>query len=156
MNAALHSDTSALSGKFLVFSINGTAYGLEIAHVTEIIGIQDITCVPHSPDYVRGITNIRGAVVPVLDLRLRFGLPEAEYGERTCIVLAGSEALQVGLIVDAVEDVADLSPENILPLPQGGFAEKNKFLKAIGKSGESIWQIIDLEKVLKTDLVPAV
>ena len=153
MDELLLSDNAELQGKFLIFSVHDVEYGIDIGNVTEIIGIQDMTPIPNSPPYVRGITNIRGTIVPVVDMRLRFGIEEAEYNERTCIVLISSENMYIGLVVDSVEDVVQLTPENILPLPQGSVAENNKYLKAIGKDGENIKQIIDIERIFETDAV---
>lgn len=150
MEELLLSDNAELQGKFLIFSVCEVDYGIDIGNVTEILGVQHMTPVPHTPSYVRGITNIRGTVVPVVDLRMRFGLAETEYTERTCTILISSENMHIGLVVDAVEDVVQFAPENILPLPQGSVAEKNKYLKAIGRDGESIKQIIDIEKIFET------
>lgn len=156
MDEFLLSDNADLQGKFLIFSVHSVEYGIDIGNVTEIIGIQYMTPIPNAPPYVRGITNIRGTIVPVVDMRLRFGIEEAEYSERTCIVLISSENMHIGLIVDSVEDVVQLAPDNILPLPQGSVAENNKYLKAIGKDGESIKQIIDIEKIFEAETAAAV
>lgn len=137
-------------GKHLIFSICGVQYGIEIEFVTEIIGIQPMTPVPNTPSYVRGITNIRGTIVPVIDMRARFGLEEAPYDERTCIVLISKDNMHIGMIVDAVEDVVQLAPEDILPPPNGGGAENGKYLKAIGKCSDEIKQILDISMVFET------
>ncbi len=155
MDELLLSDNAELQGKFLIFSVNDVEYGIDIGNVTEIIGIQYMTPIPNAPRYVRGITNIRGTIVPVVDMRLRFGIEETEYTERTCIVLISSENMYIGIVVDSVEDVVQLAPENILPLPQGSVAENNKYLKAIGKDGEKIKQLIDIERIFETDSVAA-
>ena len=154
MDELLLSDHTELQGKFLIFSVSEVDYGIDIGNVTEILGVQHMTPVPNTPAYVRGITNIRGTVVPVVDLRMRFGLEETEYTERTCTILISSGNMQIGLIVDAVEDVVQFSPEDLLPLPQGGVVEKNKYLKGIGKEAEGIKQLIDIEKIFETG-VPA-
>ena len=133
--------------KYLIFSVGGIDYGIEIGYVTEIIGIQPITTVPHTPEYIKGIINIRGTVVPVMDMRLRFHCPPAEYGEKTCIVSLHKDNVFLGLIVDAVVDVVQLSAEAVLTPPEGGNESKNRFLKAVGKYQGTVKQIVDVNQI---------
>ncbi|MGE4484087.1 MAG: chemotaxis protein CheW [Oscillospiraceae bacterium] len=137
-------------GKHLIFSICDVHYGIEIEYVTEIISVQPITPVPNTPCYVKGITNIRGTIVPVVDMRARFKLEEVPYDERTCIVLLSKENVNIGLIVDAVADVISFSADDLLPLPTGSTTDKNKFLKGIGKCDGEVKQIIDISKIFDT------
>ena len=137
--------------KYLIFSVNGVDYGVEIGYVTEIIGIQPITAIPNTPDYIKGIINIRGTIVPVIDMRLRFNFEPTEYGEKTCIISLNNENVHLGLIVDAVVDVIQLSADTVLTPPSDGIEAKNKFLKAIGKYQKGVKQIVDINKIYGTD-----
>jgi len=137
--------------KYLIFSVNGIDYGIEITYVTEIIGIQPITAVPHMPSYIKGIINIRGTIVPVIDMRLRFHYPEAAYDEKTCIVSLNKDGVYLGLIVDAVVDVIQLSAETVLAPPAESAEAKTKFLKAIGKYQGTVKQIVDIDKIYGMD-----
>ena len=102
-------------GQYLTFSVENESYGLEIIYVTEIIGIQRITEVPELPEYVKGIINLRGKIIPVMDIRLRFEKPFREYDEKTCIVVVEIEDISVGIIVDAVSEVITVRDEDIVP-----------------------------------------
>ncbi|MEA4947556.1 MAG: chemotaxis protein CheW [Oscillospiraceae bacterium] len=146
--AAPGTDNEEIRGKHMVFSICGVNYAIEIESVTEIIGIQPITPVPNLPGYVKGIANVRGTIVPVVDMRAKFGLESVAYDERTCIILASRDEINIGLIVDAVEDVIQLAPEDILPPPRGNADGRNKYLKAIGKYGDKVEQILDIAKIM--------
>jgi purine-binding chemotaxis protein CheW len=143
--------TSEEEWKYLIFSVNDVDYGVEIGYVTEIIGIQPITAVPHTPSYIRGIINIRGTIVPVVDMRMRFNLEPAEYDERTCIISLCKENIHLGLIVDSVVDVVQLSAETVLPPPADNSDAKNKFLKAVGKYANTVKQLIDINKIYETE-----
>ena len=135
--------------KYLIFSVNGIDCGIEIGYVTEIIGIQPITAIPNTAGYIKGIINIRGTIVPVVDLRLRFNFEPAEYDEKTCIISINKDSIHLGLIVDAVEDVLQLSKEAVLTPPTDGKV-KNEFLKAIGKYQGTVKQIVDIDKIYGT------
>lgn len=141
-------DNEEIHGKHMVFSVCGVNYAIEIEYVTEIIGIQPITPVPNLPSYVKGIANVRGTIVPVVDMRAKFGLERVPYDERTCIILACKDDINIGLIVDSVEDVIQLSQEDILPPPRGNADGRNKYLKAIGKCGDQVEQILDISKIM--------
>jgi len=102
-------------GKFLTFSLGAEVYGIEIKFVTEIIGMQPITEVPDLPKYVKGIINLRGKIIPVIDVRLRFKKPAVEYNDRTCIVVVDIKGIAVGLIVATVAEVLTITDQNIVP-----------------------------------------
>ena len=138
-------------GKYLTFSLGKESYGIEIQYVTEIIGIQSITEVPELPDYVKGIINLRGKIIPVIDVRLRFKKPEIEYNDRTCIVVIDIDDISVGLIVDAVAEVISIKEENIVPPPEANTGFNNKYIKGIGKVGDEVKLLIDCGKLLKRD-----
>lgn len=137
-------------GKYLIFSLGDEFYGIEIKHVTEIIGIQPITEVPELPDYIKGIVNLRGKIIPVMDVRLRFKKQSKEYNDRTCVIVIDIKDVSVGLIVDSVSEVLSIDEEAIVPPPhikKGG----NRYIKAIGKVGDGIKLILDCDKLLKDD-----
>lgn len=132
--------------KFLTFEIEKEIYGIEIHLVTEIIGIQPITEVPEVPNYVKGIINLRGKIIPVMDVRLRFKKEFREYNDRTCVIVIESGNVVLGLIVDSVAEVLVLSEENIVPPPEIR-SSKNKYIKGIGKVGETVKLLIDCDKI---------
>lgn len=134
-------------GKFLTFCIGKEFYGLEICYVTEIIGLQPITEVPELPHYIRGIINLRGKIIPVMDVRLRFGKPFLEYSDRTCVIVIDVVCNTVGLIVDSVSEVRSIRDEDIV-LPQELKAAQNRYIKGIGKCGGDIKMILDCTKLL--------
>lgn len=134
-------------GKFLTFRIDREDYALEIRHVTEIIGIQKITEVPDMADYVRGVINLRGKVIPVIDVRARFHLPDRPYDERTCIIVVHVREIAVGLVVDKVNEVADIPDEQIEPPPRTS-TPSGRYIQGIGKIGPEVKIILDAGKLL--------
>lgn len=138
-------------GKFLTFALGKEDYGIEIRYVTEIIGIQSITEVPELPDYVRGIINLRGKIIPVVDVRLRFKKPPADYNDRTCIIVIDIREVAVGLIVDTVSEVMAISDQDIVPPPDGKTGFNNRYIKGIGKVGNEVKLLLDCEKLLTDD-----
>lgn len=139
--------------KFLTFTIGSEAYGLEIKYVTEIIGIQEITEVPELPEYIRGIINLRGKIIPVMDVRLRFKKPIREYNDRTCIIVVDIKEISVGLIVDAVSEVMNIQEQNVVPPPDLNKGSSNKYIKGIGKVGNEVKLLLDCNKLLNDDEV---
>lgn len=141
-----------LSGRFLTFYIEDTIYGIELLHVIEIISIQSITQVPHVPHYIKGIINLRGKIVPVIDVRLKFNLEERAYDEKTCIIVVIIEDMHVGLIVDSVSEVATINQENMAQPPEFKNSRTNKYLQSISQVGEAVILNIDCEKFFHEDL----
>ena len=135
-----------LKGRFLTFRLAEEDYGFEIRYVTEIIGIQKIPDVPDMPGFVKGVINLRGKVIPVMDVRARFSLPEREYDERTCIVVVNVEDKSVGLVVDKVNDVAAIPNDQIEPPPRAGGS--CSYLQGIGKIGEEVKILLDIKHLL--------
>ena len=133
--------------KYLTFLLAGEEYGLEILRVREIIGIMDITQVPQTPDYVRGVINLRGKVIPLIDLRLKFGLPLTDYNDQTCIIVVDVGML-MGIIVDTVQTVHDISAANISPPPELGGSVDTTFLLGMGRVDEDVKILLDIDKVL--------
>jgi purine-binding chemotaxis protein CheW len=142
-------------GKFLTFTIGSEAYGLEIKYVTEIIGIQEISEVPQLPEYIRGIINLRGKIIPVMDVRLRFKKPAREYNDRTCIIVVDIKEVSVGLIVDAVSEVMIIQEQDVVAPPDlnKGANNSNRYIKGIGKVGSEVKLLLDCNKLLNDDEV---
>ena len=149
-------DEDTQKDKYLTFTVGKEDYGIEISHVTEIIGIQKITDVPDMPACVKGVINLRGKVIPVMDVRLRFGMPEREYDDRTCIVVVNVNGSAVGLVVDTVKEVVDI-PANQIELPPE-FAESGTqhYIKGLGKSGEDVKILLDVEHLVRREHMDAI
>lgn len=137
--------------KFLTFDIGNESYGIGIEVVTEIIGILPITEVPELPDYIRGIMNLRGRIIPVMDLRLRFNKAFVPYNERTCIIVVDVADSAVGLIVDSVSEVTNIDEESIVMKPMLSSGVSNKYIKGIGKVENQVKLLLDCEKLLGAD-----
>ena len=140
-------------GKFLTFSLGKEEYGIEIKYVTEIIGLQAITEVPELADYVKGIINLRGKIIPVIDVRLRFKKEAMEYNDRTCTIVVDIKDMSVGLIVDTVAEVISIADEEIVPPPQLKSNNHQKYIKGIGKVANSVKLLLDCDKLLNDDEV---
>ncbi|MBN2222555.1 MAG: purine-binding chemotaxis protein CheW, partial [Vallitaleaceae bacterium] len=128
-------------GKFLTFSLGEEYYGIDIMYVTEIVGIQPITVVPEMPDFIKGIINLRGKIIPVMDVRIKFRKEEKEYNDRTCIIVIDVQELSIGIIVDAVSEVLNIDDENIVPPPNMN-ASGRKYIKSVGKSDKNVILIL--------------
>jgi purine-binding chemotaxis protein CheW len=138
-------------GKFLTFSVGRESYGIEIKFVTEIIGIQDITEVPELPNYVKGIINLRGKIIPVIDVRLRFKKEPKDYNDRTCIVVIEIKETSVGLIVDNVAEVINIDEDNIVLPPNSKTGFNNRYVRGIGKVGNEVKLLLDCDKLLNDE-----
>ncbi len=142
--------------KYLFFDLGDELYGINIMNVTEIIEMERITEIPDMPDYVKGVINLRGKVIPVMDLRLRFNMPEREYDGRTCIVVTAVDTASLGLIVDTVADVHALAAGDIEETPTLSGAVKDHYVEGIGKVDGRITVLIDARKVLQGDVLQAI
>ncbi len=138
-------DTQA--GKFLTFMLGKESYGIEIKYVTEIIGIQPIAQVPDLPQYIRGIINLRGKIIPIMDVRLRFKKMFKEYNDRTCIIVIELKEISIGLIVDSVSEVIIISDAQIVKPPEMSIG-KSTYIKGIGKVGEEVKLLLDCDRLL--------
>ena len=149
-----HVNPLSRAGKYLVFHLGSEEFGTEVLKVREIMGIQDITSVPQVPPYVKGVINLRGKVIPVVDLRLKFGLPPEEYTPRTCIVVVRieqeGESLMIGMIVDGVVEVLSLSESDIEDTPDFGTGVVTPFLKGMAKIKGKVKILLDIDQVLST------
>lgn len=139
-------------GKYLTFALGPEEYGLEILKVREIIGYMDITAVPQTPDHVKGVINLRGQVIPVIDLRAKFGMETAEVTEQTCIIVVettrGNRNYSTGIVVDRVQEVLDIVGENIEEAPQFGSSVNTDFILGMGKINETVKILLDIDEVL--------
>ena len=142
--------TRDLGGKYLTFLLADEEYGLDILQVREIIGIMDITKVPQTTNFVEGVINLRGKVIPVIDLRAKFGLPRAEHTEETCIIVVDVGTM-MGILVDTVREVHDIAADNVEPPPDLGAVVNTDFILGMGKVGEEVKILLDIDKVLTTD-----
>ena len=138
-------------GKFLTFALGKEVYGIEICFVTEIVGVQKISNLPGSPAFIKGVINLRGKIIPVVDMRLRFKIEPIEYTNRTCIVVIDIQELTVGLIVDKVREVAAIPDECISPPPSTGIGYRNRFIKGIGKSDDGVQLLLDCEQLFRDE-----
>ncbi len=138
-------------GRFLTFTLEENVYGIAIKFVTEIIGMQTITPVPETPAYLKGIINLRGKIIPLIDVRLKFGKPEVKYNERTCVVVVEVDNISVGLIVDMVDDVLTIPDDKIAPPPVGTGGYDNRYIEGIGQTDGQVLLLLDAERILKSD-----
>jgi purine-binding chemotaxis protein CheW len=141
-------DEDAKADKYLLFNLGREVYGIGIGHILEIIELQKITDVPDMPAYIRGVINLRGKIIPAMDLRLRFHLEERPYDDRSCIIIVQVADRLVGLVVDTVEEVQDIPLDHIEPAPDFvAEAAGDKFLSGLARSGEDVRIILDVEKI---------
>ena len=141
-------DVDTQAGKYLTFQIGKESYGLKIKYVTEIIGIQRITPVPDVPVFVKGLVNLRGRVVPVMDVRLRFRQPPRDYDDRTCIIVIHIDESDVGLVVDIVSEVLSIPDGDIEPPPRMGGGSITSFMSGLAKVGDEVKILLDAKKLL--------
>jgi len=144
-----------LGGKYLTFGLDDEEYGLEILKVREIIGMMGITPVPRTPEYVRGVINLRGNVIPVVDLRTKFDLLRAEQTDETCIIVVDVEAVEMGIVVDKVLEVLDIVSAEIEPAPSFGDAVDTDFILGMGKTDGKVTILLDISRVLTDDELQA-
>jgi purine-binding chemotaxis protein CheW len=144
-------DEDTQQNKYITFKLADEDYAIEIRYVNEIIGIQKITHVPDMPFFIKGIINLRGRVIPILNVRLRFSMPEIEYNERTCIIVITINESIVGLIVDEVSEVLDILPNQIDDALHKTKSSNSRFIQGIGKIGDSVKIILNVEKILSEE-----
>jgi len=137
--------------RYLTFSLEKETYGVEIKYVIEIIGIQTITEIPDLPEYIKGIINMRGKIIPVMDVRLRFKKDPLEYNDRTCVIIVDMNEILIGFIVDKVAEVVRIAEEDIIEPPKINKEIKNRYIKNIGRIGDNVKLLLDCEKLLTED-----
>ncbi|MBA3030622.1 MAG: purine-binding chemotaxis protein CheW [Desulfobacteraceae bacterium] len=144
--------TAGREGKYLTFSLAKEEYGIGILKIKEIIGMIPVTTIPGTPDFVKGVINLRGKVIPIIDLRLRFGIKATEYTERTCIIVVEMEGangtIVIGLVVDAVSEVLNIKSEDIEDAPQFGTRLNIDFILGMAKINGGVKILLDIDKVL--------
>ncbi|MGH2272136.1 chemotaxis protein CheW [Anaerohalosphaeraceae bacterium U12dextr] len=153
MATSIATKPRAKEGKYLTFALGKEEYGIEILKVREIIGYMSITAVPRMPVFVKGVINLRGQVIPVIDLRCRFDMETKDITDQTCIIVVDisheGRSFNAGLIVDRVQEVLDIGQENIDDAPQFGTDVNTDFILGIGKAGSSIKILLDIDRVLE-------
>lgn len=149
-----------IAGKYLTFKLAEEEYGLEILKVQEIIQMQEVTHVPKTPSFVRGVINLRGKVIPVIELKKKFGMDAIDDTDKTCIIVVqigeGDNTMTIGVIIDAVSEVLDIGAENIQETPSFGSDVNTDFILGIGKIGDNVKMLLDIDKVLSTADVTAI
>ena len=138
-------------GKYLTFVLSNEEYGIEILKVREIIGLMDITSVPQTPNYMKGVINLRGKVIPVIDLRLKFSMPEKDHTQETCTIVVEVGNTLIGIIVDSVSEVSDIGGEEIEETPHLGQGIDTNFIMGLGKVKGKIIILLDIEKVMSIE-----
>jgi purine-binding chemotaxis protein CheW len=139
--------------KFLTFGVGEEIYGIDILFVTEIVGLQPITVLPELPDYIKGIINLRGKIIPVMDVRTRFKKESRSYNDRTCIIIINSGDITLGLIVDAVAEVVIIPEKDIVAPPSLHGMTANRFIKAIGKVDNQVKLLLDCDQLLSLETI---
>lgn len=137
--------------RYLTFLIGSESYGISVRYVTEITGIQAITDIPELPEYIRGIINLRGQIIPVMDVRLRFKKEQKAYTDRTCIIVVDISSMPIGLIVDRVSEVITIPEQDVVEPPQTNINIGNRYIKLIGKVGNDVILLLDCERLLNHD-----
>ena len=141
-------------GKYLTFSLAGEEYGIGILKVKEIIGMMPITVVPQTPAYIKGVINLRGKVIPVIDLRLKFSMSAAEFTERTCIIVveitAAGRTILMGIVVDSVSEVLNIKAADIEATPSFGTKLDTEYILGMAKAGGTIKILLDIDKILSS------
>jgi purine-binding chemotaxis protein CheW len=145
----------ATAGKYLTFALAHEEYGLPVLKVREIIKMMDITGVPQVPGHVKGVINLRGKVIPIIDLRLKFGLPAADYTERTCIIVVEvqleTRRVMLGVIVDWVSEVLNIATEEIEQTPDFGERLDTAYMQGVAKIKGTVKILLDLDRILSAD-----
>ena len=146
-----------LAGKYLTFKLGAEEFGLEILKVQEIIKMMDITQIPRTPTFVKGVINLRGKVIPVISLRLKFEIEEIEDTEKTCVIVVqiGGEKITTGIVVDEVSEVLDILEDAIEPPPSMGASVETQFILAMAKAKGSVKILLDIDKVFSSDELTA-
>lgn len=152
MSSAADNKGSGLGGKYLTFTLGSEVYGLQILKVQEIIGIMSVTRVPRTPEYIRGVINLRGKVIPVIELRSKFGMESTADTERTCIVVVqlhqNGQIMTVGTIVDEVSEVMHLASDQITPPPSFGTGVNTEFILGMGRITDRVLTLLDIDRAL--------
>ncbi len=148
-------DGPGREGKYLTFALGSEEYGLEILKVREIFGIMEITAIPKTPQHVKGVINLRGQVIPVIDIRIKFGMPPVQTTDQTCVIVVETEQnnqkFSTGLVVDRVQEVLEIKEDAIQDSPNFGSRVDTNFILGMGKVGKAVKILLDIDKVLDGD-----
>lgn len=152
----LEEDTQ--KGKFMTFQTGKEFFGISISYIDEIISMTPITAIPEVQDYIKGLINLRGKIIPVIDVRLRFKMPPIEYTDRTCIIVIEVKSMTIGLIVEKIAEVDTIMDDDIVPPPTLGHRdfEHNKYVYGLARTGDSVKLLIDPEKLIKDEDMQAI
>ena len=144
-------------GMFMTFQTGKEYYGISISYVNEIITMQPITAIPEVEDYIKGLINLRGKIIPVIDVRVRFKMEPCEYTDRTCIIVIDVKSTMIGLIVERLADVDTIAEDSIVPPPSLGRKEHehNKYVYGLARTGDTVTLLLDPEKLIKQDDIAA-
>jgi len=135
--------------KYLMCKLGAETFGIDISHVTDIIEVQKITAVPDLPEYVQGVINLRGRVIPIIDLRLRFAMDKRDYDDRTVITVVDIRGISIGFLVETATEVLDIPEKDIDPPPRfAGNGERENYISGLGKTGEEVTIILDMAKLV--------
>lgn len=143
--------TEADNREFLVFSLGDEEYAIDILKVQEIRGYENVTRIANAPDFIKGVTNLRGVIVPIVDLRIKFHLDSVEYGGQTVVIVVNVADRVVGIVVDGVSDVMTLTPDQIKPAPEFGVTLSSDFLSGLGSLEDRMLVIVDIDKLLTSE-----
>jgi purine-binding chemotaxis protein CheW len=147
-NNEMFGEDTGIANQYMTFMVGVESYGIKIEFVSEILNMQTITEVPEVPVYIKGIINMRGKILPVMDVRLRFNKEPIEYNDRTCIIVISMSNTMVGLIVDTVREVMEIMPEDIVETEDAAAEMQNRYIKAIGKTETGVILMLDLDRLM--------
>lgn len=150
-NKAVLAAAEAENREFLVFSLGEEEYAIDILKVQEIRGYENVTRIANAPDFIKGVTNLRGVIVPIVDLRIKFHLENVEYGGQTVVIVVNVADRIVGIVVDGVSDVMTLTPEQIKPAPEFGVTLSSDFLSGLGSLEDRMLVLVDIDKLLTSE-----
>lgn len=144
-------ESDSQKGQFMTFKTGKENYGISISYINEIIQMQPITAVPEVEDYIKGLINLRGKIIPVIDIRVRFKMQPLEYNDRTCIIVINLKSMVIGIIVETIAEVITVTDEDIVPPPTLGRreSEQNKYVYGLARVGDSVTMLLDPEKLVK-------
>ncbi|MGM0520910.1 MAG: chemotaxis protein CheW [Pseudomonadota bacterium] len=150
-NDAVLAAAEADNREFLVFSLGDEEYAIDILKVQEIRGYENVTRIANAPDFIKGVTNLRGVIVPIVDLRIKFHLDSVEYGGQTVVIVVNVADRIVGIVVDGVSDVMTLTPDQIKPAPEFGVTLSSDFLSGLGSLEDRMLVLVDIDKLLTSE-----
>jgi purine-binding chemotaxis protein CheW len=143
--------SSGSSRELLTFTLGGEEYGIDILKVQEIRGYDAVTAIANTPDFIKGVINLRGIIVPIVDMRIKFHLGDAEYDQFTVVIILNVAKRVVGMVVDGVSDVITLTPEQIRPAPEFGSAIDTQYVMGLGTVDERMLILVDIEKLMTSE-----